>query len=83
VLAGLLRGLTLDAAEGAEFQKYTVVLIWMIVALSSTVLTGWAGQLSLGQFAFVENVHQVDDPGLGQRVGAHGFRFLNEKENHG
>jgi ABC-type branched-subunit amino acid transport system ATPase component/ABC-type branched-subunit amino acid transport system permease subunit len=53
VLAGLFRGLTLDAAEGAEYQKYTVVLVWMIIALSSTVLTGWAGQLSLGQFAFV------------------------------
>ena len=25
----------------------------MMVAISSTVLTGWAGQLSLGQFAFV------------------------------
>ena len=29
------------------------VLIFMIVAVSATVLTGWAGQLSLGQFAFV------------------------------
>ena len=29
------------------------VLIFMMVALSATVLTGWAGQLSLGQFAFV------------------------------
>lgn len=50
-VAAVVRGLTLDA--GADFQKYTIVLIFMIVALSSTVLTGWAGQLSLGQFAFV------------------------------
>ena len=53
LVAGLaiLRGLTLHA--GADFQRYTIVIIFMIVALSSTVLTGWAGQLSLGQFAFV------------------------------
>ena len=48
-----MRGLTIDAGQGAEYQKYTVVLVYMMVALSSTVLTGWAGQLSLGQFAFV------------------------------
>jgi ABC-type branched-subunit amino acid transport system ATPase component/ABC-type branched-subunit amino acid transport system permease subunit len=29
------------------------VLLYALVALSLTVLTGWAGQLSLGQFAFV------------------------------
>lgn len=33
-------------------NNYALVLIYMIVALSTTVLTGWAGQLSLGQFAF-------------------------------
>lgn len=49
--AALLRGLTLD--KGSDYQRYTVVLVFMIVAISSTVLTGWAGQLSLGQFAFV------------------------------
>jgi ABC-type branched-subunit amino acid transport system ATPase component/ABC-type branched-subunit amino acid transport system permease subunit len=49
--AGIVRGLTLS--QGADYQKYTVVIIYMIVAISSTVLTGWAGQLSLGQFAFV------------------------------
>jgi ABC-type branched-subunit amino acid transport system ATPase component/ABC-type branched-subunit amino acid transport system permease subunit len=50
-VAAVVRGLTLS--NGADYQKYTVVIIFMIVALSSTVLTGWAGQLSLGQFAFV------------------------------
>ena len=49
--AAIARGLTLD--KGADFQRYTVIPIFMIVALSSTVLIGWAGQLSLGQFAFV------------------------------
>ena len=29
------------------------MLVFLIVAVSATVLTGWAGQLSLGQFAFV------------------------------
>jgi len=32
---------------------YSTVLVFLIVAVSATVLTGWAGQLSLGQFAFV------------------------------
>jgi ABC-type branched-subunit amino acid transport system ATPase component/ABC-type branched-subunit amino acid transport system permease subunit len=31
----------------------TRVLIFLMVAVSATVLTGWAGQLSLGQYAFV------------------------------
>lgn len=30
-----------------------VVLIWAMIALSLVVLTGWAGQVSLGQMAFV------------------------------
>jgi ABC-type branched-subunit amino acid transport system permease subunit/ABC-type branched-subunit amino acid transport system ATPase component len=34
-------------------NDYVGVLVFMMVALSATVLTGWAGQLSLGQFAFV------------------------------
>lgn len=33
-------------------QLYAEVLIFALLALSTTVLTGWAGQLSLGQFAF-------------------------------
>ena len=32
---------------------YTTILAFAICALSVTILTGWAGQLSLGQFAFV------------------------------
>ena len=39
--------------KGADEQRYSLIPIFLIVALSSTVLTGWAGQLSLGQFAFV------------------------------
>ena len=33
-------------------QLYAEMLIFALLALSMTVLTGWAGQLSLGQFAF-------------------------------
>ena len=32
---------------------YSRMLLFALVALSLTVLTGWAGQLSLGQFGFV------------------------------
>ena len=31
---------------------YTRIVIFAIIAVSVTILTGWAGQLSLGQFAF-------------------------------
>jgi ABC-type branched-subunit amino acid transport system ATPase component/ABC-type branched-subunit amino acid transport system permease subunit len=37
----------------AQAYLFSTVLIYVMVALSVTVLTGWAGQLSLGQFAFV------------------------------
>ena len=37
----------------SDRNRYALVLIYLMVALSATVLTGWAGQLSLGQFAFV------------------------------
>ncbi len=37
----------------SQQEAWTRVLLYAMVALSLTVLTGWAGQLSLGQFAFV------------------------------
>ena len=33
-------------------QTYAMVLAFAICAVSVTVLTGWGGQLSLGQMAF-------------------------------
>src|SRR5262249_18893930 len=51
VVVALVRGMTLT--QGADFANYTDVLIYMMVAISAVVLIGWAGQLSLGQFAFV------------------------------
>lgn len=38
---------------GSELGKGTLIAIYSIVAVSLVVLTGWAGQISLGQFAFV------------------------------
>ncbi len=35
-----------------DFLRYSTIPVFLIVALSATVLTGWGGQLSLGQFGF-------------------------------
>ena len=40
-------------SKASQQQLWSRMLLYAIVALSLTVLTGWAGQLSLGQFAFV------------------------------
>ncbi len=37
----------------AKAQNLTLILAFAVVGLSVTVLTGWAGQLSLGQFALL------------------------------
>ena len=44
--------LPLVVTEAGRIQVFSSVLIVAMVGLSVTVLTGWAGQLSLGQFAF-------------------------------
>jgi ABC-type branched-subunit amino acid transport system ATPase component/ABC-type branched-subunit amino acid transport system permease subunit len=51
----LLVGLLLPQFEQlpSRLIDYSTVLVYLMVAVSATVLTGWAGQLSLGQFAFV------------------------------
>ncbi len=46
-----LLGLTLSTAS--SLFTWTSIVLFAMVVLSMTVLTGWAGQLSLGQFAFV------------------------------
>ena len=38
--------------ESARHQTYAMILAFAICAVSVTVLTGWGGQLSLGQMAF-------------------------------
>ncbi|MEA2309463.1 MAG: hypothetical protein QOI65_1749, partial [Thermoleophilaceae bacterium] len=50
VLAAIL--LPIVFATASRNFLFTRVLLFAIVGLSVTVLTGWAGQLSLGQFAF-------------------------------
>jgi ABC-type branched-subunit amino acid transport system permease subunit/ABC-type branched-subunit amino acid transport system ATPase component len=51
----ILVGLLLPQFETlpSRLIDYATVLVFLMVAVSATVLTGWAGQLSLGQFAFV------------------------------
>jgi ABC-type branched-subunit amino acid transport system ATPase component/ABC-type branched-subunit amino acid transport system permease subunit len=53
VLLGLLAVLLpIVVTEPSRQQLYTAVLAFAICASSLTVLTGWLGQLSLGQMAF-------------------------------
>lgn len=51
---GLLLALLvpLIVTRSGQLFPLTLVPIYAMIALSLTVLTGWAGQLSLGQFAF-------------------------------
>jgi ABC-type branched-subunit amino acid transport system ATPase component/ABC-type branched-subunit amino acid transport system permease subunit len=44
--------LPLIFSESADHQTYASIAAFAICAISVTVLTGWAGQLSLGQMAF-------------------------------
>lgn len=37
----------------SDMLKFSTIPVYLIVALSVTVITGWGGQLSLGQFGFV------------------------------
>ena len=39
--------------KASDVLKFSIIPIYLIVALSITVVTGWGGQLSLGQFGFV------------------------------
>jgi len=56
VTAGLLLALLLGAPfliNESETGKLTLLPIFAIVAVSLVILTGWGGQISLGQFAIV------------------------------
>jgi ABC-type branched-subunit amino acid transport system ATPase component/ABC-type branched-subunit amino acid transport system permease subunit len=52
-LFGSLAVIPLFVTTSAGILAWTNILLFAMVALSLTILTGWAGQLSLGQFAFV------------------------------
>lgn len=53
VLFGLLALVPIFVTKSSPILAWSNILLFAMVALSLTVLTGWAGQLSLGQFAFV------------------------------
>ena len=52
-LFGFFALLGLILSTSSSLFTWTSILLFAMVVLSMTVLTGWAGQLSLGQFAFV------------------------------
>ncbi len=51
---GLLVGLLIPfvVTQSSSHQSWSIILAFAICAVSLTVLTGWAGQLSLGQMGF-------------------------------
>lgn len=53
-MGGLLVAVVLPLAFSAPSRQFlfTQVLVYALLGLSVTVLVGWAGQLSLGQYAF-------------------------------
>jgi ABC-type branched-subunit amino acid transport system ATPase component/ABC-type branched-subunit amino acid transport system permease subunit len=53
VALALAAALPLIVTSASRNFLFSRVLIFAIVGLSVTILSGWAGQLSLGQFAFV------------------------------
>ena len=52
-LFGALALVPIFVTSSAPILTWSNIVLFAMVALSLTVLTGWAGQLSLGQFAFV------------------------------
>jgi len=52
-LGALALAVPIIAEKPSDILKFTTVPVFLIVALSITILTGWGGQLSLGQFGFV------------------------------
>jgi ABC-type branched-subunit amino acid transport system ATPase component/ABC-type branched-subunit amino acid transport system permease subunit len=60
--------------------SYTLILGFMICAVSVTVLTGWAGQLSLGQMAFagIGALSAVAfERGVSLNIGWHSTRIIH------
>ncbi len=53
ILFGSLAVLPLVVTSSSGLFTWTVIVVWAMVALSLSVLTGWSGQLSLGQFGMV------------------------------
>ena len=53
LLFGFFAVMGLTLSTNSSLFVWTSILLFAMAVLSMTVLTGWAGQLSLGQFAFV------------------------------
>ncbi|MCU1453132.1 MAG: transporter related [Acidimicrobiales bacterium] len=51
-LLGVLALVPLLASQPSQLLTWTELILIAMVAISLSLLTGWAGQLSLGQFAF-------------------------------
>jgi branched-chain amino acid transport system permease protein len=53
IVAAALVGLPLVLQQSGDRQKAAAVVIFAMIAMSVVVLTGWAGQVSLGQMSLV------------------------------
>jgi branched-chain amino acid transport system permease protein len=72
-LGGFVLALLVPLAfPGPNLDFLTQGFIYAVIALTLVVLTGWAGQISLAQFAFVG----VGAFTAGHLAGAHGQHFL-------
>jgi len=58
----------LISGNAGDQLKATAIVLFVMIALSVTVITGWAGQVSLGQMSFV---------GFGAAVGAYCTQTLH------
>jgi len=53
LIGGLALLVPSQVDKASDMLKFSSIPVYLIVALSVTVVTGWGGQLSLGQFGFV------------------------------
>ncbi len=81
VIIGLVAPVIID--RPSKIEILSTALLWGLIGLSVTVLTGWAGQLSLGQFAFaglgamtMATVNRRGIPWGGPRLFDEGLPFV-------
>jgi ABC-type branched-subunit amino acid transport system ATPase component/ABC-type branched-subunit amino acid transport system permease subunit len=78
LLVALVLPLLIDKSE--RHQTWTMIVAFALCAVSVVVLTGWAGQLSLGQMAFAglgALTAAALIRGLSADIGWHSFRVIN------
>ncbi|MFM8303722.1 MAG: ABC transporter permease subunit [Actinomycetota bacterium] len=77
ILLAVGLALPLFLTEATKLNDAAYILVFLMVAVSATVLTGWAGQLSLGQFAFVAiGAYMTAYYGQHGQAGGSGFGIL-------